>query len=105
MHGEPCASAKWQRVEGRVGGDKAFYEEDIEGLSVQKNPQKGIPLQPLNDIQGDQKAAKHDDAEVPTHLWNERAREGSRLKLSDRQLDCVCVCALRYWKRLIAKGF
>jgi hypothetical protein len=34
------------------------------------------------------KAAKHDDAEVPIHLWNDRVRENlSHLKLSDEDLD------------------
>ena len=55
------------------------------------------------DAQGKQKAAKHDDAEVPIYLWNDRVRTGSQLNLSDAELNCVQTCALGYWKRLVAR--
>jgi hypothetical protein len=48
---------------------------------------------------------KHDDAKVPVHLWNDRARRDSHLKLSDQDLDCIRVCLLWYWKRLVATEF
>lgn len=57
------------------------------------------------DTQSSQKAAKHDDAEVPVELWNERARKDSQLKLTDEELDRMRECLLRYWKRLIARNF
>jgi hypothetical protein len=61
-------------------------------------PQADQP-EPKVDLQGNQKAAKHDDAEVPVHLWNDRARNDSPfLNLSDEELDCVRHCALAYWK-------
>lgn len=52
-----------------------------------------------------QKAAKHNDAEVPVHLWNERASSGSRVTLQDRELDCLRNCLLWYWKCLVTKSF
>jgi hypothetical protein len=102
---EHFVSAKRQKVEESVTEGEALSEDGLEQLGVDEDPPVVTPLVPTEDAQGNQKAAKHDDAEVPTHLWNERARQGSRLKLSDRQLDCVRVCALKYWKRLVAKGF
>jgi hypothetical protein len=58
-----------------------------------------------DESQPPQKAAKHDDAKVPVHLWNERVRKDSHLKLDDRELDCVQACLLAHWKKRVAKGF
>jgi hypothetical protein len=57
------------------------------------------------DTQGAQKVAKHDNAEVPVYLWNDRARADSLLTPSDEDLDCIRVCTLRYWKRLVVRTF
>lgn len=68
------------------------------GASLTEEPHK-------KDTQANQKAAKHDDAEVPVSLWNERARAGSGVMLTDGQLDRIRECLLRYWKRLVARDF
>lgn len=58
-----------------------------------------------NDPQSQQKAAKHDDAEVPVALWNDRVRQGSRLTLTDQELDLIRNLLLTYWKKLVARNF
>lgn len=52
------------------------------------------------------KAAKHDNAEVPIHLWNDRVRENLlHLKLSDKDLDWLQWSMLVCWKWRVGQDF
>lgn len=66
--------------------------EDLEGKPCSISAQ-GVSS---NDTQSQQKAAKHDDAEVPVALWNDHVRQGSRLTLSDQELDRIRNLLLTY---------
>jgi hypothetical protein len=81
------------------------HKEEKKTLEVADSPWSSGSKPPLKDEYQDQKAAKHDDAAVPVHLWNERVRRGSRVTLSDEELEGLRFVLLKYWKRLVGKGF
>ena len=62
-------------------------ETTREGESLEVLEGRGEVKAFLADEHADQKVAKHDDAEVPVHLWNDRVRAGSCVILQDRELD------------------
>jgi hypothetical protein len=75
-------------------GTDSKLTDTVEGMEEEK-PQADLQLA----------NRKHNDAEVPTYLWNDHARQDSHLNLSDWELDYIRVCKLRYWKRLVATEF
>ena len=80
---------------------------DPTGMSTPNEPSEevrdGCAQQAL---QGQDKAAKHNAAEVPIHLWNERVRENlSHLKLSDGDLNRLRQCLLACWKWRVGRDF
>lgn len=87
----------------RPAGD--LHREPPGSISSAVTLDHGNPEPPRVDTQGAQKVVKHDDAEARVHLWNERARQGLRMSLDDRELDCIRVCLLKYWKRFVARCF
>jgi hypothetical protein len=75
------------------------------GMLVRHEDEAALVVPPGLDVHGAQKAAKADDAKVPVHLWNERARKDSCMKPDDRELDRLRAWALQYWKHLITGVF
>jgi hypothetical protein len=72
------------------------------GLKAECVPQDLLGL----DKVAQDKAAKHDDAEVPIHLWNDKVRENlSHLKLSDEDLDRMRQLVLVCWKPRVGWDF
>jgi hypothetical protein len=75
LHGEK-RQADGMEVPGNGKRAKLSHPGQM-GTRVDADMRNVDPLQ--IDAQGKQKAAKHDDAEVPIYLWNDRARTGSQL--------------------------